>query len=769
MADRVGQQLGNYRLTRLLGQGGFANVYLGEHVYLRTQGAIKLLHMKGVSQEELEDFLKEAQAIAQLVHPHIVRVLEFGVDEEMQMPFLVMDYAPNGTLRQLYPSKTQQPLTSIISSVKQVSAALQYAHNARIIHCDVKPENMLLGRDNNVLLSDFGIALLVQGSNSISTQDVTGTASYMAPEQFRGKPHWTSDQYALGVTVYEWLTGERPFQGSFIELCTQHLFTPPPPLHEKVPTISPVVEQVVLRALAKAPQDRYRSIEEFAKELERATVLTRPIPVIVELPLEPIPVQQKKPLHLLRRTILERATMSTRPAPATVELPLEATLVQRKKTLRLPSHPGGRRWNMLAIFAYLVILGVLGAETLPGITRQLQVAASTANASETATAIVNAYATGTDKGVQFGFDMTHTRWNRYEQIINATNVPHVTQLWSYHTTGGIGSSPTVANGIVYVGSNDNDLYAFDATCRSACTPLWAYPTGGGGVLSSAAVANGIVYIGSGDHRFYAFDAKCRVACQPLWSYLTGSGIGASPTVANGIVYVGTNDHRFYAFDAKCRVACQPLWSYLTGDNIFSSAAVANGIVYVGSVDKKFYAFDAKCRIACQPLWSYLTGGDILSSPAVVNGIVYIGSMDKRLYAFDARCRSACIPLWSYPTASYISASPAVADGVVYIGSMDHRLYAFDARCRSACIPLWSYLTAGLVRSSPTVANNVVYVGSDDHRIYAFNAACRSDCTPLWSYPTDGKVESGPAVGNGIMYVGSDDGSFYAFGLLPSKS
>ncbi|HEY5003102.1 MAG TPA: serine/threonine-protein kinase, partial [Ktedonobacteraceae bacterium] len=304
MADRVGQQLGNYRLTRLLGQGGFAEVYLGEHVYLKTPGAIKLLHTKGAYQKELEDFLREAQAIAQLVHPHIVRVLEFGVHQE-ETPYLVMDYAANGTLRQRYPRKTPLPL--IIPSVKQVAAALQHAHDARIIHCDIKPENMLLGRDDQVLLSDFGIALRAHSSTSLSVQEVAGTATYMAPEQFQGKPCLASDQYALSVVVYEWLTGERPFHGSFFELATQHIFAPPPPLHEQVPSISPVIEHVVLRALAKAPQDRYASVEEFARELDHATASSHPASVAVELSLAPTRPQTHQKAHFLSPSGIKHA------------------------------------------------------------------------------------------------------------------------------------------------------------------------------------------------------------------------------------------------------------------------------------------------------------------------------------------------------------------------------------------------------------------------------------------------------------------------------
>ena len=194
MADRVGQQFGNYRLIRMLGEGAFAEVYLGEHIYLGTQAAIKVLHNQ-LTSDDTEKFGAEARIIAHLIHPHIVRVLEFGV--EGKTPFLVMDYAPNGSLRQRYPRGVTLPLGIIVPYVKQVADALQYAHNEKLIHRDVKPENMLLGRHGEVLLSDFGIALVAQSSRYQSTQDMAGTMAYMAPEQIQGKPRPASDQYSL--------------------------------------------------------------------------------------------------------------------------------------------------------------------------------------------------------------------------------------------------------------------------------------------------------------------------------------------------------------------------------------------------------------------------------------------------------------------------------------------------------------------------------------------------------------------------------------------
>src|SRR5437588_1325561 len=270
MADRVGQHFGNYRLVALLGQGGFAEVYLGQHVRFDQQAAIKVLHAH-LSEQEAEHFQREAETIAKLAHPAIVRVFDYDVHEGV--PFVVMDYAPGGSLRQRYPRGSLVPLPVIVSSVKQVAQALQYAHDQKFIHRDVKPENMLLGRRQEVLLSDFGIATIAHSTSSlnVSAEGTSGTLAYMAPEQIEGHPRPASDQYALAVVVYEWLCGERPFEGSVSEVMAQHLSMPPPPLRERMPTIPPEVEQVVLRTLAKDPKARFTSVADFAIALEQAS------------------------------------------------------------------------------------------------------------------------------------------------------------------------------------------------------------------------------------------------------------------------------------------------------------------------------------------------------------------------------------------------------------------------------------------------------------------------------------------------------------------
>ncbi len=268
MVDRTGQLIGNYRIVRLLGEGGFAEVYLGEHIHLGTAAAIKVLHTQ-LASDETAQFRDEARLIASLDHPNIVRVLDYGLADKT--PYLVMSYAPNGTLRQLHKRKELVPLASIVTYVRQVADALNYAHQQRLVHRDVKPENMLVGRHNEILLSDFGIAFVSQSSRYQGTHDIVGTVSYMAPEQIRGRPRPASDQYSLAVVVYEWLTGERPFHGSFTEIAVQHTLAPPPPLRDKLPSIAPEVEYVVLTALAKEPEQRFATIRAFSNALQQAS------------------------------------------------------------------------------------------------------------------------------------------------------------------------------------------------------------------------------------------------------------------------------------------------------------------------------------------------------------------------------------------------------------------------------------------------------------------------------------------------------------------
>ncbi len=328
MSERIGQQIGNYRLQRLLGQGGFAQVYLGEHIHLGTYAAIKLLHTR-LTLEDTELFKQEARTLARLNHPYIVRVFDFGVDNGT--PFLVMDYAPGGTLRTRYPPGSHVPLSIVVEYVKQVALALQYAHDQspHVIHRDVKPENMLIAHDGRILLGDFGIAMISQSSRYQSTKDMAGTIAYMAPEQIESHPRPASDQYSLGIVVYEWLSGTRPFHGSFTEVAVKHSITPPPPLRQHLPSLSPAVEQVIMIALAKKPEERFGSMRAFATALEQASASTQhAAPSSMTAPSMQVTLPVMPPIQMTQPSVV--SIQNTQPAvppmqtpPAT---PLQATL-----------------------------------------------------------------------------------------------------------------------------------------------------------------------------------------------------------------------------------------------------------------------------------------------------------------------------------------------------------------------------------------------------------------------------------------------------------
>src|SRR5256885_10366318 len=267
MTERVGQHLGNYHISRLLGTGVFADVYLGEHLYLNTQAAVKVLHTP-LDVHAQDSFLTEARYLSHLIHPHIIRVLEFGMQD--QVPYLLMDYAPWGNLRQLHPPGTVVPFPTIVSYVTALASALQHAHDQHLIHRDLKPENVLLGPKHEVLLSDFGLALLASGTESMQVRGQFGTLAYMAPEQIQGQPSPASDQCALAVMIYEWLSGQLPFVGSAARISNQHLYTAPEPLCERHPTIPLAVEQVVFKGLSKEPSQRFVDVLSFATALTEA-------------------------------------------------------------------------------------------------------------------------------------------------------------------------------------------------------------------------------------------------------------------------------------------------------------------------------------------------------------------------------------------------------------------------------------------------------------------------------------------------------------------
>ncbi len=272
MGYAPGNRIGHYILECKLGSGAFGEVWLGQHLDLPKRDAIKILKLdlhlitKDERRARIARFRQEARTVFTLRHPHIIGVIDCEIDEESGDPYIVMDYAPNGTLAE-FAAKDRSPGT-VVRYVLQIAEGLQYAHDNGQIHQDVKPGNILLGPDREALLSDFGLAATAQATLR-DNRNPTFYPLYAAPERIKGGQALpASDQYSLAVLVYEWLTGSLPFIGADIE--AQHVHRPPPPFCDKVPNITPELERVVLRALAKDPSNRFDNVRAFADALEEA-------------------------------------------------------------------------------------------------------------------------------------------------------------------------------------------------------------------------------------------------------------------------------------------------------------------------------------------------------------------------------------------------------------------------------------------------------------------------------------------------------------------
>jgi serine/threonine-protein kinase len=275
--DLIGAILGNCAIEDLLGQGGMARVYRGRQEHLDRDVAIKVLPPYYAADPAfVERFKLEARAMAKLSHPHIVTVHDAGEDNGQL--YIIMEYIGGGTLKQRMAAA--MPLKDVTRVVHEVASALSYAHTVGIVHRDVKPVNVLMDASGRAVLSDFGIAKVLETSAALTHAGAgVGTPEYMSPEQCRGAPvDARADIYALGVMLYEMLTGRTPFQAdNYTALAHSHIYEPVPPPSRLNPRISPAVQSVILKALEKDPANRFQKATELADALEAAVSAQTPV------------------------------------------------------------------------------------------------------------------------------------------------------------------------------------------------------------------------------------------------------------------------------------------------------------------------------------------------------------------------------------------------------------------------------------------------------------------------------------------------------------
>lgn len=271
---------GRYHLLERLGDGSTATTYLAEDDVLGRRVAVKLFRSEYlVDSRDRARFEREARAAAAVSHPNVVQV--FDVGQEGDTRYLVMEWVDGTDLKRLIREQAPLPADDAVRIALDLLRGLAAIHRAGIIHRDVKPQNVLIDRAGRAKLADFGIARTVRDTGLTETGSVIGTAAYMAPEQATGRPvSPATDLYAAGVILYEVLTGRLPFSGENpLEVLYQHVHTSPVPPRRHNPAISPALEAVVLRALAKSPEERFRSAEAMAAALEAAVASPQKVPL----------------------------------------------------------------------------------------------------------------------------------------------------------------------------------------------------------------------------------------------------------------------------------------------------------------------------------------------------------------------------------------------------------------------------------------------------------------------------------------------------------
>jgi len=280
------RRVASYTLLEPIGHGGMSVVYRARQDSLERTVAVKILSENlAASNEFMERFGREARTAANLRHPNVITVFDFGQDER-GVPYLVLEYIEGPTLADLIDAGLDD--SRIPNLLDQIAAGLDYAHARGVIHRDIKPGNVLMTEDGRAVLADFGLAWLLEGAHLTLTGGVIGTPEYMAPEQAGGEAlDHRADVYSLAVMLYEMLVGERPFVAETpIGVLLQHLQDPAPSVLSARPDLPPAVGEVIARALAKAPADRYNSAGELARAFRAALFQTSAAP-IKEAEIEP--------------------------------------------------------------------------------------------------------------------------------------------------------------------------------------------------------------------------------------------------------------------------------------------------------------------------------------------------------------------------------------------------------------------------------------------------------------------------------------------------
>jgi outer membrane protein assembly factor BamB/predicted Ser/Thr protein kinase len=634
--QQVLPQVGRYEIDAELGRGGMGIVYRAYEPALERTVALKVLSPDLADQPGVVARLRrEAISAARLRHPHIALLYEFG--EADGMPFLAMEYVPGASLRQLLQAGSL-PAERALRLLSQIGEALDYAHAMGIVHRDVKPSNILVAPDDHAVLIDFGLAEMAESSLLTTDGAVLGTPHYMAPEQADGRGAGPgSDQYALAAVAYEMLTDVPPFHGrSTMAVVYAHIYELPPLPNERRPALPSAVNPVLLRALAKAPDERYPSLAAFVADLRQAL---------------DAPVQRRRPARrwrwldvagglalvlLVLLALLLRGNTSNDAQPAGagtmarsgVPLPqrivwrhglrlngesapvsLDDTLVVDTldgSLIALSADTGEVRWHSKRVGARETMFGAPGAGsglvfvgTLDGEVLGLSLASGGL--------IWRSSVQGT---VQAAPLLDHDRLvvttaKGYLYVLRAGSGQ---VIWGRPLQLGL-REPTVGAGQIVV-SAGTLLSALDMGSGTANWEFQAAST----ITTRPATFGNLVLVGTERGVLHALRASDGLE---QWRTQLNGALSAAPAVSADAIFIVDRSGGLTALSADAK---RVLWHFAAGAAINATPLLADGKLFFGASNGVFYALDASDGRA---LARIQLGGSIDTSPALGAGLIYV--------------------------------------------------------------------------------------------------------------------------------------------------
>jgi serine/threonine-protein kinase len=634
--QHVSAHTGRYEIGGELGRGGMGIVYRAYEPALDRTIALKILAPELAHQPGFAARLRrEAISAARLRHPNIALLYEFGQTDETT--FLAMEYVPGGSLRELLTAELL-PAERALSILEQIGQALDYAHAMGIVHRDIKPSNILVGPHDHAMLIDFGLAEMAESSLLTTDGAVLGTPHYMAPEQADGRgASARSDQYGLAAVAYEMLTGVPPFHGrGATAVVYAHVHEPPPPPNERRPALPAAVNVVLLRALSKAPDERYPSLAAFVSDLRAALAA----PVVLHRP------RDKRPwlislaggaamLAVAVMLLLRAGSSESRPSVYINGTPRTGVPLPQQVAWTYTSRPSGGAAP--AFEGETVVVDTLDGAVvaLRADTGEVRWRRTRGGAGET---IFGAPSIGS--GIVFAGSI--------DKEVFGFSLESGGLIWHTAVHGSVQQAPTLDGDRLIVTTTKGYIYVLQARSGQV---IWGRPLDAG--LQRPTTGDGQIFV-STSRQLTALDASSGTT---TWEFEAASTITTRPVLIGTSVVVGTERGLLYALRAADG---QLLWRAQINGALSAAPAVSPGAIFV--VDRAG-GLTALSPDGKHVFWQFNAGAAINATPLLAEGKLLFGASNGVLFAVDAENGRL---LTRMQLGGSVDTTPALGAGLIYV-------------------------------------------------------------------------------------------------------